>query len=810
MKQLTTDRKRDLQALGLMALVVLAWLWPVTLGGRLLSPADMLMVMQPWKAHARELGFQRVQTPFLDAIQQHYPWRKFAAEQLRQGEVPLWNPYMFCGTPFVANNQSAVFYPETWLFALMAPERAFGWSALVSLILGGSFMFYFLRLLGLRRTAALAGTLPFLMSGFLVGWLLLPTVRAVPMWLPLMLLAYELAVRRRSLGWAATCGLAVGMQFLAGHLHVSLLVLLVFGVYVTFRVVQEALGRTLPCGEVGPGKPSPSERPTVTALRAFGYAAFAFVSGTLLAAIQLLPVLELVGMNPRKAGMDFAQLAANRMMPVQLLAGLMPDLFGNPVDYNFWGAMLSPTHREYVETVWYCGIAALLLLGAALAWKGRRTAQTWLWFGLWLGGLGMAWGTAVYWVIFKLIPPLRQLPGVSRGVFVCCFATAVLAAMGVEAICRQVESGQGAAVKRLAALAGLGLGLIALAGGIGVWMFTGGLEQGLPGIGAYTLLQMGRALVLVAAGAAAVAAVAWKPRVGLALLGLVMTADLLYFAGHFTPEVPAKYLHCQTQVVEFLQARTGPVNGGPWRMTSLTGEGTTGFDRMPPNTTMFCGLQDVQGSDSLVFEGYSNLMVRVPRDDKDNPAADSPVFDFLSCRYVVSTRNLAEVPGWRLALDAECPVWENTQVLPRAYLAAGESQTATASDCLARVTAADFDPRRETLTPPLAPWTPVPGRFAPLAVTAYAPNRLSVTGNLAAKRLAVVSEAYYPGWHAFVDGVEQRMVPVNGLLRGVLLDQPGKRLEMVYTPGSFAVGAFLSCLALGVLAGVWVAGRTAR
>ena len=261
MNLLSTPRRRDVAALGLIAAAVLILMWPVTFGGKLLLPADMLMVMQPWQAHAKEMGFDRVQTPFLDAIQQHYPWRKFAAEQLREGNIPLWNPYMFCGTPFVANNQSAVFYPETWLFMLMAPERAFGWSALLSLIMGGTFMFFFLRVLGLRRLASVIGALPFLFCGFLVGWMLLPTVRAVPMWLPLMLLAFEHTIRSLSssaggspasvgpstinpqpsapLLWPAVCAFAIGMQFLAGHLHVSLFVLIIFGAYVLFRVVRE-------------------------------------------------------------------------------------------------------------------------------------------------------------------------------------------------------------------------------------------------------------------------------------------------------------------------------------------------------------------------------------------------------------------------------------------------------------------------------------------------------------------------------------------------------------------------------------------
>ncbi|MEN6547383.1 MAG: hypothetical protein ABFE07_15205, partial [Armatimonadia bacterium] len=461
MNLLSTPRRRDVAALGLIAAAVLILMWPVTFGGKLLLPADMLMVMQPWQAHAKEMGFDRVQTPFLDAIQQHYPWRKFAAEQLRMGNIPLWNPYMFCGTPFVANNQSAVFYPETWLFMLMAPERAFGWSALLSLIMGGTFMFFFLRVLGLRRLASVIGTLPFLFCGFLVGWMLLPTVRAVPMWLPLMLLAFEHTIRSLSssaggspasagpstinarppavaqpstpLLWPALCAFAIGMQFLAGHLHVSLFVLMIFGAYLLFRLIQEwARGERR------------------AASRALGYTAAAVLVGTALAALQLLPVLELVGMNPRQAApVTFADVKGNAMVPAYLLTALIPDLFGNPADYNYWGSSLSPSAREYIEVVWYFGLPTIMLIVAALAWRTRRRAQTTFWALLWLFGAGLAWGTPFYWLLFQLIPPLRQLPGISRAVFICCFSAAVLAGMGFDALSRKLDDCETTPVRRL-------------------------------------------------------------------------------------------------------------------------------------------------------------------------------------------------------------------------------------------------------------------------------------------------------------------------------------------------------------------------
>ncbi|NPV46903.1 MAG: hypothetical protein HPY69_08085 [Armatimonadetes bacterium] len=745
---------RELQAVGFIGLLMLAWLWPVTLGGRVLTPADMLMVMQPWKAHAREMGFRRVQMPFLDAIQQHYPWRKFAGERLRAGEIPLWNPYMFCGAPFVANNQSAVFYPETWLFALMPAERAFGWAALLSLTMGGSFMYAFLRLLGLRRSSALAGAVPFTMSGFVAGWLLLPTVRAVPMWLPLMLWSYELAVRRRSPGWAATCGLAIGMQFLAGHLHVSMLVLIIFGAYVAFRTVASWRGAS-----------GSAAWPSV-----LGYGIFALAAGVMLAAIQLLPVLELVGMNPRKAGQEFADLVANRMVPAQLLTGLMPNLLGNPVDYNFWGWVLSPTHREYVETVWYYGVAPLLLMGPALAWRKTRSAQTGFWAAVWLAGLSLAWGTAVYWVVYVLVPPARQLPGISRSVVLCCFAGAVLAGMGCEALVRQAESGEAGRVKRLAAVLGGLAAAAASVGGVWIWLLTGAMEQALPGIGAYTLHQLARCLVLIAAAAGTMALIAQRVRLGVAVLLAVIAVDLLAFAAHLTPEVPAKYLHVPTRVIDLL--RDDP---SVFRMTSLVGDGGP-MDRMSPNLPMAFGLQDVQGSDSLVFEGYSSLWRTVPQDDTGSPDPASPVLDMLNCKYLVTSRDLSRAPGWRKVLAAECNVYENDEVWPRASLRDGDR------------------------TQPAQP----------LTITRYEANRVQIEGEIAAQKTILLADTCYPGWKAYLDGHERPIAVANGLLRSVKAEGQARTVEFVYYPSSFLVGAFLTCVAVLALAGTWTLGRMRR
>ena len=359
---------RSLRCLLFPAALSLLPLAPALFLGRVLLPADLLMVMQPFKALSHQMAFTRVSNPILDAVQQFWPWRRYAGDQLRHGVVPLWNPYMLSGTPFVANNQSAVFYPETWLFALMTPERAFACAAALYLFASGSFMFWFLRTIGLRRRAALLGAVAWMYNGFVVGWICLPSFRSVPGWLPLVLGAYERARRAEGPGrapWLALGALALGLQFLAGNLHVSFYLLLTFALYVLASA----------CWRARRGQ-SPAPALAVAALMAVG--------GAALAAIQLLPTLEFAARSHRRA-IAYASTLGYRLPWPYLFAGLMPDLFGNPVDYNFWGWSLSPTHREYIETAWYFGVLPLMLMAAAFAW--RRNSQIWFWGAMWLAGL---------------------------------------------------------------------------------------------------------------------------------------------------------------------------------------------------------------------------------------------------------------------------------------------------------------------------------------------------------------------------------------------------------------------------------------
>ncbi|RME34338.1 MAG: hypothetical protein D6793_08620, partial [Thermoflexia bacterium] len=81
-----------------------------------------------------------------DLFTYFYPYWAEAARALRSGRLPLWNPYLFAGAPFLANSQAGLLYPLNWPFWLLLPApRALHWSALVHLWLAGSGAYLYAR-----------------------------------------------------------------------------------------------------------------------------------------------------------------------------------------------------------------------------------------------------------------------------------------------------------------------------------------------------------------------------------------------------------------------------------------------------------------------------------------------------------------------------------------------------------------------------------------------------------------------------------------------------------------------------------------
>src|SRR5947209_7602093 len=294
--------------LPLLLFIALAvfFLAPVLFGDRALLPTDFLMQMSPW---AQERGAAaspaRPEPPWnpilWDAIAQFYPWRAFAAHWMRRGIIPFWDPHQFCGTPFLANSQSAVLYPLHLLLldlpAGLPVARAVALLAAVHLALAGFLTYLWLRALRLSRFAAVLGGIAFMLSGFVVTWLELPSFLAVACWLPLLFLTVHRVLAAPSLARAAAVAAAVGLTLLGGHLQVAFYCLLGAGFYAVWGSGVQAFrrSRVQASGPVSLNARTP-ERLNA---RSLVFLILALLLGAMLAAPQLLPAAELSHLSHR-------------------------------------------------------------------------------------------------------------------------------------------------------------------------------------------------------------------------------------------------------------------------------------------------------------------------------------------------------------------------------------------------------------------------------------------------------------------------------------------------------------------------------
>ncbi|MFQ5808774.1 MAG: hypothetical protein ACE5JM_04055, partial [Armatimonadota bacterium] len=395
-----------------------AFLWPVLFGGKVLLPADMLLRMEPWRHYAAEVPeIGRLQNPMLDPIQQYYPWRTYAARTVRSGELPLWNPYMFCGAPFVGNGQSAVFYPVNALFYLMWPPRAFGYAAALNLLLAGAFTFLFLRSMEQRRWAALLGAIVFSYCGFMVVWLEFPTFLATGLWLPAALFFFQRASLSTVAGrhgaasaWSAACGCSIACMLVGGHLQIAFYALLAVAGFVLCRIIQL-------CRK--------SRRDTARLARC---AVLAVGIGLAISAVHILPVLETGRGSSRAVAPRYGGALELRLRWPNAVTFLVPDLLRIGVFYETW----DEHPLNYIETCGYVGVAPLLLAPLGLAW--RRRGDGWLFGALLVVALLLAFGTSLNYIFFRVAPGYAVFRGIGRAVYLSSFVLALLAARGADRI----------------------------------------------------------------------------------------------------------------------------------------------------------------------------------------------------------------------------------------------------------------------------------------------------------------------------------------------------------------------------------------
>ncbi len=356
-----------------------------------------------------------------DDLGQNFPLRVLAGREIRAGQLPLYDPYIWSGAPLLAGWNAAAAYPFTWLFAILPGTAAWTVNLIATWATAGLGMFVFLRALRLASLASFLGALSFAFAGAMSAQVTHFGLIAGLSWVPLQLLSILRLSQDRpmtsrpgrpawagwagQLGWIAVLATATGLVILAGEPRAVDDACVIVGIYAVWRVAR--LGR-----RAGPAVVS---------------VAAGLLLGVCLGAVQWLPGLAAISTSQRGTGSMF--LFSSGSLPTRwLLLALVPDLIGGS------GSLGQPsflTAYNLTEVTSYVGIlplvAAFALLGRL---RLRQRPPDWLvWHVAALVGVVLALGsnTPLGGVLYRL-PLFGDQRLQSRNVLVLDLALAVLLA----------------------------------------------------------------------------------------------------------------------------------------------------------------------------------------------------------------------------------------------------------------------------------------------------------------------------------------------------------------------------------------------
>ena len=686
-----------------------------------------------------------------EGTNQAYAWFNYWITSWRQGVVPIWDPFTSCGRPFAGEMQTGAFYPP-YLMLLLAPFRngmfspqCYHYFYVASHIVCAWLMYALIRELNLGPFPGLVAGICFSLGGFnarLGEW---PHLLGSAIWLPLIVIllvrSFKAHSTLRAVAWSALSGLALAMSILAGGLHVVIMQALVV-VSLTIFVAAQARAES----DAGRGK---LWRRAILAV----VVCLAFAVGG--GAVQLFPSVEYSHRAVRFAGSAMVP-AAERIPYAYLGDQLWPQSIAGLVLAGFPG---NASSGEYVNP--YLGVFPILLVVIGVA---RFWCTPWVRYmsGLALVAFLYSLGnfSLIHGLFYAVVPFLSMAREADRFMYLADFGLAVLAAYGTEALLSGAPEGWWQPFERAFRWCAVGCAFALLYplvighGDINAWI-------------AFSLL-----LVILSFALFRYIVRAPHSRWSKVLVLSLILFDLAAFDWSATNRIQASAkgadrladLQRSRGLANFLRAQPGV-----FRIECKTD--------FAPNIGDGYGVETTTGSGVTMGTDYARI--------RSHP-------DLLNVQYVVkpaSSQDPADVFH-----DAQWKVYANPAGYSRAWLVHEALVEPDANKTFQRLDDPSLNLRQVALVnAPIALGPALPASDAEqVSVHRVNNNHVELVVSAHGRALLVVSELFYPGWHASVNAKTTTIWKVDGGLRGIVVPAGVSHVEMDYAPISFQCGLALS------------------
>lgn len=745
-------KKHDFFYIGLFVVIVGIFFYQTLLFGKLPIPSDALVgLYYPWRdayasTNPRGVPFKNFLTT--DPVLQQIPWRKIAIDQWKKGEVPRWNSYSFSGTPLTANIQAGVFYPLNILFFLLPFPWA--WTVLIILepLLAGLLLYIYLRHLRLDMVPSFFGALIWSFSGFSIAWLTWGTMLHVALWLPLLLLAIDkLFSHASTIPWTAVLVIVLTSQFLAGHIQISVYIMIGAGVYTLWILYHQK-----------------SKQPVVRLL-------LSIVIFLIISSIQWIPFLQVFKESARLVDLSAWQQEGWFLPWQHLVQFIAPDFFGNPTTLNYWGVW------NYGELIGYIGIAPLVFALYALLARPQHIAK--FWSILFLLGLLFLLPTPIAKIPYQLQLPIISSLQPTRLMVIVDFCLVFLAAMGLDRWLKQRDKNIWIAIGSIALTLFIAW-IIVLSRNF--WA-SDAIKIGL--VTSQRNLYLPSGLFVAVSVLIGFAQLQHKKKIVwiICVLGIVGATgfDLLRFGWKFTPFVSSLYFFPSTKTIEFLGKQEKPfrVMNGDRRV-------------FPPNVLSYYGIETIEGYDPIYSARYEEFIAASERGNGDIAPPfgfnriitphnlDSPLLPFLNIGYIISLTDLDKPFLQKVFQEGETRVYEYSKFLPRTFFVEETIFISDKQKIIDTLFQEAFDPKKTAITEEQLDFHVTSSPMDIVRIASYDVSSMTLDTVTRSDRFLVVSNIYYPGWTATIDGEKTKIFRTNFLFQGMVVPAGTHRIILFY------------------------------
>lgn len=723
-------------------------------------PGDFVTgVYYPWLDY--KWGFPAgvpVKNPILADIPSYiYPMQVLAANLLKKGQLPLWNPHILGGLPLLANFQSAAFSPTLFLYFLFDDINAWSLQVFFQHVLVIAFTYLFIREIGISKLASVFGSVFFAFCGYSLIWSQWNGHTLAVSFIPLLLFFEYRWFRGGGVANLGGGAIAFLLQVVSGYPQSILytgIVSLVLWIFVS-------KGRCF-------------------WKRSFAWGAFMLL-GFGLSAFQLLPGIELFYHSQwtyETHPFEWAFLPWSK-----IITFIAPDYFGNHSTGNYWGP------QDYTSNTGYVGIVVFVLATSSFFNKAFYKQRMYLFsFTILVLSLVLSFATPLSIFLWKKGVFGMSAASAHRALVVSNFGFCLCASYAIDYYRKNLHYLSWGFVSTFALLFGFVLGSIYLYYHFDDFHFRIALRNLVLPFFIYFIFFVGYNLFRRHKSAV------------LILIFFLGVFELFRFGWKFTSFSKRELIYPDTPVITFLKEQDKP-----FRMLAV--------DTMPVNFQMAYGFETIGGYETMRPMFMSKLIAFINSENlKASPASrygiidneTSRILDLVNTKYFLVLKENGEIPvkfmGNRFESvfeDRSTAILENKDSLPRAFMVY-DWEVVEDGNVLTGLLQQDF---RDKIYLDKKVYLNL-AKFSTrqsVSYLYYDYQRSILDVDTGSAGILFISDSYYPGWKAYVDGVETEIIRANYAFRAIPIEHGRHTVEFVYKPQSFFLGVWVSFLSAGLI-----------